>query len=388
MHVLICPDSFKESLAATDVARAIDEGWRQAAPHDTTDLAPLADGGEGTVDALVTALDGTFRTQPVTGPDGSRVDATFGLVDEGRTAIIETAAASGLDLVPAARRQPMTATSRGTGELIRAALDQQVTRVIVGLGGSATVDAGSGLLQALGASLLDAQGHPIGPGGKGLASLATIDLAGLDPRLRDVELDVAVDVDNPLCGPDGAARTFGPQKGADEQAVAFLEEALAHTARVVERDLDRDLLGIAGGGAAGGLGASLAGLVDATLRPGIDLVLDAVRLHERIAEADLVVTGEGRIDGQTLRGKTPMGVARAAGRHGVPVVALAGSIGTGLGHLQERGIAAVFSIAPGPCSLEQAIDEAAHNLTATARNIAAVIHSGTRPHPGALARPS
>lgn len=339
-------------------------------PDATYDLVPLADGGEGTVDSLVDALHGEIVGQVVTGPAGAPVDGFFGLVDDGATAIIELAAASGLHLVPPDQRDPMTATSAGTGELVRAALDRGVEHVILGLGGSGTVDGGAGLLQALGVALLDGEGEPVGPGGGALDTLARVDLSGFDPRLSDVTVEVASDVDSPLCGPHGAARVYGPQKGATEPMVEELDRNLSHLADVLREHLGRDVRDLPGGGAAGGVSAALYAVLGVRPQSGIDLVMETVQLAARLGDADLVVTGEGRMDGQSIRGKTPVGVSRLAARHGVPVVAIAGSTSRDVAVLYDHGIAAVFSAVPGPCTLAEALAGAAANVEATAANVA------------------
>jgi glycerate kinase len=374
MKILIAPDSFKESLDAAAVAAAIAAGWRAVMPQAELLELPLADGGEGTTAALVAATGGERVTCRVTGPLGAPVAAFWGRLDPQR-AVIECAASSGLDLIERSQRDPWRATTRGLGELILAALDAGVREIIVGLGGSATNDGGAGMLQALGAQLLDAGGAPIGPGAAGLATLASIDLSTLDPRLEQVRFDVACDVDNPLTGPEGAAAVFGPQKGADAALVAEMDKALANYAQAIARCTGRSVERIAGAGAAGGLGAAFLACLGATLRPGIEIVLDAVRLQEHLAGADLVITGEGRIDGQTVRGKTPVGVARLARQSGVPCIALGGAVPTDpevLEQLAAEGIAAVFPILPGVVTLDQALEGAADNLRASARNLAAL----------------
>lgn len=376
MHVVVCPDSFKESLAAVEVAEQIRRGFSEVLPSTTFDLVPLADGGEGTVTALVAAGGGGVVRRAVTGPDGGIVEAAFGLVDDGRTAVIELAAASGLDLVPPERRDPMTATSRGTGELVVAALDLGVRRVLLGLGGSATCDGGLGMLQALGVGLVDEAGRPLGPGGASLIELATIDVTGCDPRLADVQIEVAVDVDTPLCGPEGAARMFAPQKGATPRMVKHLDAGLEHLATVLAAWSGHSVAEVAGGGAAGGAGATLLAVLGVGPRSGIDLVMDAVALTERIRAADLVITGEGRLDGQSIRGKTPVGVARVAAALEVPVIAIVGSIGPDAHLVHALGIDAVFSTVSRPGSLAQALATAPADVAATAANVARALAVG------------
>ncbi|MGE8497720.1 MAG: glycerate kinase [Pseudomonas sp.] len=371
MKIVIAPDSFKESLSAPDVAAAIARGWAQVFPDAELCLRPMADGGEGTVDALLAATGGARRELEVSGPLGTPVQAHWGWLD-GQTAVIEMAAASGLHWVPREQRDATITSSFGTGELIRAALDEGAQRIILGLGGSATNDGGAGLLQALGARFLDDQGQPLAPGGAALAGLTTVDLSQLDSRLKGVQVDVAADVDNPLCGPRGASAVFGPQKGADERQVQELDAALGHMARVVAAALGEDFSEQPGAGAAGGLGFAAKAFFGARFRPGIELVAELSGLAESMAGADLVITGEGRLDAQSLHGKTPVGVARVAKAAGVPVVALAGSLGEGYQRMYEVGIEAAFSLAPGPMTLEQACATAAEELQARATDIARV----------------
>lgn len=382
MKIVIAPDSFKESLSAAEVAREIRAGFAEIFPDADYRLLPVADGGEGTVEALVAATGGEHVALSVTGPLGAPVEAFYGLTGDGHTAVIEMAAAAGLALVPPERRDPLVTATAGVGELIRAALDRGARHLVVGLGGSATNDGGAGMATALGARLLDHQGRPIGPGGGALADLARIDLSGLDPRLADCAIEVACDVDNPLVGPDGASAVFGPQKGATPAMVAALDHGLARFAAAIEAATGRAVADLPGGGAAGGLGAGLHALVGARLRPGAAIVMEAVGLDAAVADADLVITGEGRIDGQTIHGKTPVGVATVAKRHGKPVIAIAGSLGPGVAAVYAHGIDAVFSVLSRPCTLADALTEAAPNLRATARDVAAVWRLGALSRPG------
>ncbi|MEH3024100.1 MAG: glycerate kinase [Pseudomonas oryzihabitans] len=369
MKIVIAPDSFKESLSAAGVARALARGLRQALPDAELIECPLGDGGEGTLDAVLAATSGEGRRARVTGPLGEPVTARWGWLTEQRTAFVEMASASGLELVSRARRDVLAATSRGTGELLRAALDAGAERLVLAIGGSATNDGGAGLLQALGVRLLDAQGRDLGPGGAALVDLASIDLAGLHPRLAEVEVIIAADVDNPLCGPQGASQVFGPQKGASPEQVRQLDAALAHFATITAATLTRDVRERPGAGAAGGVGFAALAFLQATFRPGIEVVAELVGLEAALSGADLALTGEGRLDGQTLRGKTPAGVLRLARRHEVPVVAVAGSLGEGYEALYERGLAAAFSLVPGPLSLDEALARAETLLERTARDI-------------------
>ena len=369
MKIVIAPDSFKESLSAAGVASALARGLRQALPAAEIRECPLGDGGEGTLDAVLAATGGEVREARVTGPLGEPVTARWGWLAEQRTAFVEMASASGLELVPRARRDVRIATSHGTGELLRAALDAGAERLVLAIGGSATNDGGAGVLQALGVRLLDGQGQALAPGGAALASLASLDLTDLHPRLAAVEVVIAADVDNPLCGPQGASQIFGPQKGASPEQVRELDAALAHFATVTAATLGRDVSEQPGAGAAGGVGFAALAFLQATFRPGIEVVAELVGLEEALQGADLAVTGEGRLDGQTLRGKTPAGVMRLAQRHGVPVVAVAGSLGEGYEALYQQGLAAAFSLVPGPLSLEEALAQAEGLLERTARDI-------------------
>ncbi|MBI2238560.1 MAG: glycerate kinase [Actinobacteria bacterium] len=326
MRVLVAPDKFRGTLTAAEAARAVATGWRRVRPDDEVDEIPMADGGEGTLDALVAALGGERRTVRVAGPLGDPVEAEYGMVRGagGRTAVVEMARASGLQLIAETRRDPLRATTRGTGEVILAACAEHPATVVVCIGGSATNDGGAGMAQALGARLLDAEGADLAPGGAALLGLVTIDARTIDPAVADARFVVACDVDNPLTGPEGASAVYGPQKGASEQDVALLDRALAHFAAVVHRDLGIDVRGIPGGGAAGGLGAGLVAFLGAHLRPGVEVVMEAVGLAERLAGAGLAIAGEGKLDEQSLRGKAPAGVIRAAREAAVPVVVVCG----------------------------------------------------------------
>ena len=377
MKIVIAPDSFKGSLAAPQVAEAIARGWQAVFPAAECLLRPMADGGEGTVDAVLAAAGGERRTCTVSGPLGTPVEAHWGWLDNG-TAVIEMAAASGLHRVAADQRDILRACSQGTGELIRQALDAGARHIILGLGGSATNDGGAGLLRALGVRLLDSAGQPLAPGGAALARLAEIDLSGLDPRLAQVPVLVAADVDNPLCGPHGASAVFGPQKGASPEQVRLLDAALTHYAERMAATLGTDHSTEPGAGAAGGLGFAARALLGARFRPGIAVVAELCGLAEAVQGADLVITGEGRLDAQTLHGKTPLGVARIAHAAGVPVIALAGSLGEGYQRLYAAGLSAAFSLAPGPIDLRQACADAAALLQARATDIARLWQAARR----------
>lgn len=370
--VVIAPDSFKESLSALEVAEAIERGFRQVYPQAQYVKLPMADGGEGTVDSMVAATGGEIVWVEVTGPLGQPVQAFYGLLGDGETAVIEMAAASGLHLAPKALRDPRITTSYGTGELILAALERGVKAIILGIGGSATNDGGAGMMQALGARLLDDKQNPLLPGGTALAQLAQIDLSEVDPRLQQVSVTAACDVDNPLCGPHGASAVFGPQKGATPEMVTQLDSALSHFGSLLQQATGREVINTPGAGAAGGMGAALLGMLNARLRPGIEIVIETLRLEEALCDADLVITGEGRLDSQSIHGKTPIGVARVAKRHGLPVIGIAGSLSKDYQVVHQHGIDAAFSVLDRIVTLDEALTEAADNLEVTARNVAAV----------------
>ena len=373
MKIVIAPDSYKESLSALDVAIQIEAGFKEILPDAQYIKVPVADGGEGTVEAMVAATGGRIMAQSVTGPLGECVQAFFGLSGDGHTAIIEMAAASGLSLVPPALRNPMKTTSFGTGELILAALNHGAKHIILGIGGSSTVDGGAGMLQALGARLLNHEGRPLRFGGGGLAQLTQIDLSTLDPRIAECKFEVACDVDNPLTGETGAAAIFGPQKGATPEMVRLLDDALSHYADQISLHLDIQVADAKGAGAAGGMGAAALAFLNASLRPGVEIVLESVCFAALLQDADLVITGEGRMDSQTIHGKTPMGVAQMAKVFDIPVIAIAGCLSPDVDVVHQHGIEAVFSILPRAVSIEEALAHAADNVRQCARNIAATI---------------
>ncbi|MDE5054624.1 glycerate kinase [Niallia taxi] len=372
MKIVLAPDSFKESLSALQVAESIERGFKQVLPNAEYVKVPMADGGEGTVQSLVDATGGRIIKNTVTGPLGEAAEAFFGILGNEKTAVIEMAAASGLHLVPATKRNPLLTTTRGTGELIAAALDYNVNHIIIGIGGSATNDGGAGMARALGARFLNSDGQEIAEGGGALSDLAAIDLSRLDSRLADVKIEVACDVDNPLIGPKGASAIYGPQKGATPVIVNQLDENLAHYAAIIEKDLGVKIADVPGAGAAGGLGGGLLAFMQAKLSRGVDIVMEAAKLSDIIAGADLVITGEGKIDGQTIFGKTPIGVAKTAKKHGVPVIGIAGNVASDSDVVHEYGIDAIFSIVPGAVSLQEAFLHADEFVERTARNIAAV----------------
>ena len=376
MKIVIAPDSFKESLTALEVAEAIEAGLKKVLPDAEYVKVPMADGGEGTVQSLVDATEGRLISAEVCAPLGNKVKAEFGLSGDGRTAIIEMAAASGMHLVPPEARNPLRTTSYGTGELICAALDEGVEKIIVGIGGSATNDGGAGMLQALGALLLDAHHQPIGAGGGCLQDLAAIDLSGLDKRLAGVEIVVACDVDNPLCGEKGASAVFGPQKGATPEMVQALDSGLLHFAAIAARDLGLDIQSPAGAGAAGGMGGGVLLLPDARLQAGVQIVMEAVKLAEKVQDADLVITGEGRMDAQSVHGKTPIGVAHTAKAFGKPVIAIVGCLREDYEVVYAQGIDAVFPIIRQLGSLEEILQHGRDNLVSAAQNVARIYQMG------------
>lgn len=340
-------------------------GIRRVVPDAETILLPMADGGEGTVEALTYGTHGRIITTEVTGPLGEKVTAKWGILGDKVSAVVEMASASGITLVPVESLNPLVATTYGTGELIRAALQAGCRRLIIGIGGSATNDGGAGMAQALGARLLDEEGRELPWGGAALAKLSRIDVSGLDCRLAECEVTVASDVTNPLCGEQGASRVYGPQKGATEEMCQQLDEALANYAEVIKRDLSIDVIDIPGAGAAGGLGAGLIAFLGAKLISGVEIVSEVTGLTAYLREASLVFTGEGRIDTQTLFGKTVAGVAAKAKTFHIPVVAIAGEVAGDYKEFYQHGIDAALSIAPGPISLKKSMANA-ENLIADA----------------------
>lgn len=372
MKIVIAPDSFKDSLSAQAVADAIASGLAEVWPDAELVKCPMADGGEGTIEAVLDACEGQWMSAQVSGPLGDSVAAHWGWLAQSRTAIIEMAMASGLQLLTRAQRDACLTSTEGTGQLISAALDAGAQRVILAIGGSATNDGGSGMLSALGARFLDRNDQPLPRGGRALTDLARIDLSGLDPRLANVRVEIAADVDNPLCGPNGASHIFGPQKGASPDQVLALDAALGHFADHSARTLGRDLRDSPGSGAAGGMGFAAKAYLNASFRAGVEVVADLTGLEQALVGADLVITGEGRFDAQTLRGKTPLGVARVAQRQRVPVIVLAGTLGEGYEQLYQHGISAAFALTSGPMDLEHACREAPRLLQERARDVARV----------------
>ncbi|QHZ44878.1 glycerate kinase [Bacillus sp. NSP9.1] len=372
MKIVIAPDSFKESMTSPEAAASIEKGFKAVLPDAEYIKIPVADGGEGTVQALVDATGGELMYKQVTGPLGTPVKAAYGLLGDGKTAVIEMAEASGLHLIPPAQRNPLQTTTRGTGELIIDAVEKGAAKIIIGLGGSATNDGGAGMASALGVKFLDSNGKEIRDGGGALSDIARIDVSGLDPKLKQIKFEAACDVDNPLTGPRGASAVFGPQKGATGEMVALLDQHLKHYDAMIRDELHLEADTLPGAGAAGGLGAGLYAFLQAELKSGVDIVLDTLSFSERIKGADLIITGEGKIDGQTIYGKTPAGIAKRAVAAGIPVIAFAGSLGDGCELVYEKGISALFSIVPGIQSLEDSLANGSLYLERCARNIAAV----------------
>lgn len=368
--VVIAPDSFKESLTALEVAEAVETGFKKVFPNWEYVKVPMADGGEGTVQSLVDATDGFIKEVEVLDPLGRKIEASYGISGDGKQAIIEMATASGLELLKQSERDVMQATSWGLGDLICSALDEGVERILIGIGGSATNDAGAGMIQRLGGKLLDAEGKQIPYGGVALSKLQTIDLLELDARLSDIEIEVACDVNNPLTGLDGASYIYGPQKGADEEQIKELDQNLKHFAEIIRKDLDIDIEKEPGAGAAGGVGGALLAFLGAELRSGGELITEWLALEDIIKDADLVITGEGGINHQTVYGKTPVIVSKLAKKYQIPVIALAGSISEGYEKVYEHGIDVIFSVLSEVTDLKEALKTAPQNVERTAENIA------------------
>ena len=376
MKIVVAPDSFKGSVSALEAANAIEQGVRRVFPEALIEKVPMADGGEGTVQSLVDATGGHIQTHRVLAPLENEVDAKFGILADGETAVIEMAAASGLTLVAPAARNPLRTTTYGTGQLICAALDAGCRRLIIGIGGSATNDGGGGMAEALGIGLLDAKGKQIPRGGENLDHLQSIDMTGLHPAISETETVVACDVNNPLTGPDGASHIYGPQKGATPEMIETLDARLAHFDTVLTQTLGKSFNDIPGAGAAGGLGAGLMAFLNAELKLGVDIMIDAVQLKERVKGASLVFTGEGQLDFQTAFGKTPVGVAKVAKANNIPVIAIAGGIAEGAEAVYAAGIDAMLGIVQEPMSLEVAVEDATRLIADTAEQAARLVVIG------------
>ena len=375
LKIMLAPDSFKGSLGAAEAAESMEKGIRKVLPGAEIVKIPLSDGGEGLVETLVRATGGEFLYKRVTGPLGEPVEACWGILGGRDTAVIEMASASGLSLVPEDQRCPLHTTTYGTGELIKEALGRACKRIILGIGGSATNDGGAGMAQALGAKLTDESGAELPFGGAALCGLAGIDVSSLDARIKGVDVQVACDVDNPLTGPRGASMVYGPQKGGSPETLRRLDSCLSRYAFIVSRDLGVDVEHVPGSGAAGGLGAGCLAFLNARLESGIELVIDAVGLEKELATCDLVITGEGKLDSQSIHGKVPIGVARLGKKHQVPVIILAGSVEEGLEYLYEEGVTAYFSIINAPLSVEAAVDNTARLLEMTTAQVLNLVKS-------------
>ena len=378
MHIVIAPDSFKESLSALEIANIIEQGFQSVFPEATFSKIPVADGGEGTLQAIVDAKNGRLVAIEVNDPLQRKVTAHYGLVDNNSVAIIEMATASGLTLLSTDERNPLITTTYGTGELIRHALDHGAKKIILAIGGSATNDGGAGMLQALGAQFLDRNQQPLSAGGAALQQLQTIDLSNFDVRIQECEFEIACDVDNPLVGERGASAIFGPQKGATEENVQTLDSALDHYANITTALFNEDHRFAHGAGAAGGMGFAALAFLKGQLKPGISIVMDIVNLADAVKDADLVITGEGKIDRQTIFGKTPIGVAKTAKKFGKPVIGIAGSLGYDAYHVHDHGIDAVFTVTQRPETLEKALKDTGNNLLSLSRNIAILYQLGMK----------
>lgn len=369
MVILLAPDSFKESMTAKEACIAMEKGIKRANQNITCIHAPMADGGEGTMQSLVDATDGRKYSIKVIGPLGKEVNAEYGILGDGETGILEMASASGIQLVPSEKRNPLITTTYGTGQLIKACLQHGIKTLLIGIGGSATNDGGAGAIQALGGRFLDNEGNEIGFGGGELSKLTSIDLSNLDSRLKDIKVEVACDVTNPLCGIKGASSVFGLQKGANNEMIELLDKNLKHYADVIKEELDIEVADVPGAGAAGGLGGALMAFLNGTLKKGIDMVIEYSELEEKIKSSDMVWTGEGSIDFQTQYGKTPLGVAMIAKKYNKPVIALAGKVGDNIQVLYDKGIDSIFCIMRGAATLKDALSKGKENLEMTAENI-------------------
>ncbi len=372
MKVIVAPDSFKGSLSSIQAAAALERGILKAAAKVKKEAEivkiPIADGGEGTVEAIIAGTGGKIIPTRVLNPLGREIPSSFGILPE-QTAVIEMAAASGLNLIKPEERNPLITTSYGTGQLILKALEEGCVNFIIGIGGSATNDGGVGMAQALGVKFLDQHNQEIPFGGGELAKIRRIDLSGTDPRVAGATFTVASDVKNVLCGPGGASAVYGPQKGATPEIVAVLDRNLSHLAELIKRDLGKDIALVPGSGAAGGLGGGLMAFLNAEIKPGIEIVMELTGFREKVREADLVITGEGATDFQTMFGKVPYGVAQVAGEYGKPVICISGTLGNGYQKLSDAGINAFFSIVNRPMALEEAIKRGEELLETTAKNV-------------------
>lgn len=378
MKILIAPQAFKGSISAVDAADAMREGVLRVLPDAEVSAVAVADGGDGTLDTLVEGSGGEIHHIEVTGPLGERRTAEWGAMGDGATAVIEMARTSGLSLVPDEKRNPLITTTFGLGEAIIHAIDAGYRRFIIGIGGSATNDAGAGMAQALGVRLLDSGGRDLEFGGAALSNLNNIDMSGLNDTVRSCEFLVACDVNNPLTGPTGASAIYGPQKGATPEMIESLDAALLHFAEVVKRDIGVEINDVPGSGAAGGLGGGMIAFTSGELRAGVDIVLDTVRLDDYLAGCNLVITGEGSMDHSTIYNKAPVGVAERAKRLGIPVVGISGSLGAGFQDVHEHGIDALASITPGPMTLDEASERAAELISNATEQVLRFLRTGSQ----------
>ena len=368
--IVLAPDSFKESMTAKEACVAMERGIKKVNSNIQCIHVPMADGGEGTMQSLVDATGGEVYSLEVVGPLGNKVKAEYGILGNGEIGVLEMASASGIHLVSLEERNPLITTTYGTGELIKACLDRGVKKLLIGIGGSATNDGGVGVIQALGGRFLDKEGNELGFGGGELEKLDRIDLTNFDRRLKDVVIEVACDVSNPLCGENGASYIFGPQKGASVEMIKILDNNLKHYAKVIKEQFGKDVLEIAGAGAAGGLGAGLMVFLNGNLKKGIEIVIEYSGLEKKVKNCDMVWTGEGSIDFQTQYGKTPLGVATVAKKYNKPVVALAGRVGDDIDILYEKGIDSIFGIMRGVTTIDEALKNGKENIERTSENIA------------------
>jgi len=376
MKIVIAPDSYKGSISALNVARSVENGIKKVLPNAECIIVPTADGGDGTLETLVEGSDGEIRSSRVTGPLGEKRNANWGALGDGNTAVIEMALTSGLALVPDNRLDPLNATTFGLGEIITDALENNFRKFIIGIGGSATNDGGAGMIQALGARLLDSNGEDLPQGGASLINLDHIDISKLDPRAKASDFLIACDVNNPLCGPEGASAIYGPQKGATTRMVKQLDSALSHYAKIIHRDLGVNIDSIPGSGAAGGLGGGFVGFLKGKLLPGVDIVLDFIDLNYHLKDADLVITGEGATDRSTIYNKAPIGIANRAEKLGIPVISISGALNEGFEEVHQHGINASFSIINSPMTLREATRNAPELISSVSEEIIRTLKLG------------
>jgi glycerate kinase len=374
--IVIAPDSYKGCLSALDVTNAIEGAILEFYPEINVVKVPIADGGEGTVDALVTATNGKLMFSEVLDPLGEKIVAKWGILGDGTSAVIEMASASGLPLIPKEKRNPYITSTFGTGQLIISALDENCKKIVIGIGGSATNDGGVGMAKALGAKFFDSSGKELHDGGYALQKLNKIDISNIDPRIKNTEILVACDVDNPLCGPRGASAVYGPQKGATPEMILELDKALLNFSEIAQKTVGKDVKNIAGAGAAGGLGAGLMFFTEASLMPGVELVLEVTNFNSLVEDADLVITGEGNTDFQTVFGKAPVGVAKAAKKYNIPVICISGGLGEGYESVFEKGIDAIVSISSGPVSLDECMLNGATMLQSATKRLIRILQVG------------